>query len=52
MGGTRQKLMERATLALGRLDSISVLLPDTWITRRVTRLHRELGQCPRRSDGT
>lgn len=28
MGGTRQKLMERATLALGRLDSISVLLPD------------------------
>lgn len=28
LGGTRQTLLERATLALGRLDSISLLLPD------------------------
>ena len=28
LGGTRQSLLERATLALGRLDSISLLLPD------------------------
>lgn len=28
LGGTRQILLERATLALGRLDSISLLLPD------------------------
>lgn len=28
LGGTRQALLERATLALGRLDSISLLLPD------------------------
>lgn len=28
VGGTRQTLLERATLALGRLDSISLLLPD------------------------
>jgi Fic family protein len=28
LGGARQTLMERATLALGRLDSISMLLPD------------------------
>ena len=26
--GVRQSLLERATLALGRLDSISTLLPD------------------------
>ena len=26
--GGRQKLLERATLALGRLDSITLLLPD------------------------
>lgn len=26
--GPRQRLLERATLALGRLDSVSVLLPD------------------------
>jgi Fic family protein len=28
LSGTRQPLLERATLALGRLDSISLLLPD------------------------
>ena len=28
LGGTRQTLLERATLALGRLDSVSLLLPD------------------------
>lgn len=28
LGGTHQTLLERATLALGRLDSISLLLPD------------------------
>jgi len=28
IGGTRQTLLERATLALGRLDSVSLLLPD------------------------
>ena len=26
--GVRQRLLERATLALGRLDSVSTLLPD------------------------
>ncbi len=29
LGGARQRLLERATLALGRLDSISILLPDS-----------------------
>jgi Fic family protein len=28
LGGTRQRLLERAVLALGRLDSITTLLPD------------------------
>jgi hypothetical protein len=28
LSGTRQRLLERATLALGRLDSITLLLPD------------------------
>ncbi|MEY4089596.1 MAG: hypothetical protein RJB55_1867 [Verrucomicrobiota bacterium] len=28
LGGPRQRLLERATLAVGRLDSISTLLPD------------------------
>ena len=28
LAGARQRLLERATLALGRLDSITVLLPD------------------------
>jgi Fic family protein len=28
LSGARQRLLERATLALGRLDSISMLLPD------------------------
>jgi Fic family protein len=28
MGGTRQRLLERATLALGRLDSVCTLLPE------------------------
>lgn len=28
LGGARQRLLERATLALGRLDSITMLLPD------------------------
>lgn len=28
LSGTRQRLVERATLALGRLDSVSTLLPD------------------------
>jgi Fic family protein len=28
LGGKRQALLEQATLALGRLDSVSVLLPD------------------------
>jgi Fic family protein len=28
LGGARQRLLERATLALGRLDSVSTLLPD------------------------
>ncbi|MDD2769082.1 MAG: Fic family protein [Methylococcus sp.] len=28
LGGSRQTLLERATLALGRLDSVSLLLPD------------------------
>lgn len=28
LGGSRQALLERATLAVGRLDSISMLLPD------------------------
>lgn len=28
LGGSRQRLLERATLALGRLDSVSTLLPD------------------------
>lgn len=28
LGGSRQRLIERATLALGRLDSVSLLLPD------------------------
>jgi Fic family protein len=28
LSGTRQQLLERATLALGRLDSIALLLPD------------------------
>ena len=27
-GNSRQRLLERATLALGRLDSITLLLPD------------------------
>ena len=28
LGNSRQRLLERATLALGRLDSITLLLPD------------------------
>jgi Fic family protein len=28
LGGTRQRLLEKSTLALGRLDSITTLLPD------------------------
>ncbi len=28
LGGPRQRLLERATLAVGRLDSVSTLLPD------------------------
>lgn len=28
LSGVRQRLMERASLALGRLDSITLLLPD------------------------
>jgi hypothetical protein len=28
LAGARQLLLERATLAVGRLDSISTLLPD------------------------
>jgi Fic family protein len=28
LGGSRQRLLERATLSLGRLDSITALLPD------------------------
>ena len=28
LSGNRQRLLERATLALGRLDSVSTLLPD------------------------
>jgi Fic family protein len=28
LAGSRQRLLERATLALGRLDSVSTLLPD------------------------
>ncbi len=28
LGGERQRLLERATLAIGRLDSVSTLLPD------------------------
>jgi len=31
LAGNRQRLLERATLALGRLDSISLLLPDPGI---------------------
>ena len=29
LAGARQRLMERATLAVGRLDSVSTLLPET-----------------------
>jgi len=29
LSGSRQRLLERATLALGRLDSVSTLLPDS-----------------------
>ena len=28
LGGTRQRQLEKSTLALGRLDSITTLLPD------------------------
>jgi len=28
LGGARQAVLEKATLALGRLDSIALLLPD------------------------
>ena len=28
LGGERQRLLERATLAVGRLDSVGMLLPD------------------------
>ena len=28
LGGGRQRLLERATLALGRLDSVATFLPD------------------------
>ena len=28
VSGLRQRLLERATLAVGRLDSVSTLLPD------------------------
>jgi hypothetical protein len=28
LGNSRQRLLERATLALGRLDSITLVLPD------------------------
>jgi hypothetical protein len=28
LSGNRQRLLERATLALGRLDSVSTLLPE------------------------
>ena len=28
LSGARQRLLERATLAIGRLDSVSTLLPD------------------------
>ena len=31
LGGARQLLLERATLAVGRLDSISTLLPDSHV---------------------
>jgi len=31
LSGSRQRLLERATLALGRLDSVSTLLPDPQI---------------------
>ena len=28
LGGSRQRMLERSTLSLGRLDSITTLLPD------------------------
>ena len=44
LSNVRQRLLERATLALGRLDSITLLLPDPDLVQICTRAFR-LRQC-------
>lgn len=45
LSGNRQRLLERATLALGRLDSVSTLPPDPQLSQFYERGWRSRTHC-------